>query len=70
MDMKKYPAKVSFGKVYWYAMEESVKYPNQVYTIMDKPNKQCIVHTVEWIVDQRILDGWHIVCRIQNGKVL
>lgn len=66
----KQPKKVSFGKAYWYAMEESVRHPKEIYTIMDKPNKQCLVHAVEWAVDQRVLDGWHTVCRIQNGKEL
>lgn len=66
----KQPKKVSFGKAYWYAMDESVKHPKEVYTILDRPHKQCIVHALEWAVDMRILEGWRIVCRIQNGKEL
>lgn len=49
------------------AAKQSAEYPYRYY-VMDKPRKKAVVHSVEWAVQQRIRDGWHIVAEYENGK--
>lgn len=49
-------------------MRESQSFPNQLYTLLDKPRKQCLVTTMEDAVRLMVHNGWTIVCRIRNRK--
>ena len=56
------------------AMEEaqqlSIKHPGILYRVMDKPRKQAVVSGSEWIYRERILDGWYVYCKFQNGRMV
>lgn len=47
----------------------SIKFPGVTYWVMDKPRHHAQVYSVEWICRERILQGWHIVCKFKNGKM-
>lgn len=50
------------------AKQMSIDCPNTSYYVMDKKRKQAVCHSVEWMIRERILSGWYIVCKYQNGQ--
>ena len=49
------------------ALRLSLANPNITYYVMDKKRKQAVCSASEWVVRERILDGWYGVCRYKNG---
>ena len=66
--MTKLPAKKTVLDAYQRIMRDSQFFPNQLYTLLDMPRKQCFVTTLDDVVRRMVHDGWTVVCRIQNGK--
>lgn len=52
------------------AIRLSKKNPDSIYYVMDKKREHACCHRFEWVVRQKILDGWHIVTRYKNGVEL
>ena len=50
------------------AKQMSIDNHNVPYYVMDKKYKQAVCHSVEWAVKEKILGGWHIVCKYLNGE--
>lgn len=50
------------------ALKLSQQFPDTPYYVMDKKNKRAVCHSVDWAVKEKIMNGWHIVCRYQNGQ--
>ena len=36
--------------------------------VMDRPRKQAIISSVDWVMQQRILEGWHVEAVFKNGE--
>lgn len=45
----------------------SSAHPHITYYVMDKRNKTAACHGSEWVVKEKILDGWHTVAKYING---
>lgn len=56
------------------AMEEarqlSIEHPGVLYRVMDKPRERAIVTGSDWIYRERILEGWHCLFQVRDGKLL
>lgn len=50
------------------ACKVSKEYPETVMIVMDKKGKKATYTASEWIYKERILEGWHVVVKYQNGK--
>ncbi len=50
------------------AIVHSRLFPDITVYVMDKPRKKAVVSTVDWIVRERILEGYSTVARYRNGK--
>lgn len=50
------------------AQAMSEKAPKIIYYVMDKKRKTAAVHSSEWCVKEKILEGWDVVCRFKNGQ--
>lgn len=50
------------------AQEMSAEYPDTVYYVMDKKGKTAAVHASDWVRKEKVLIGWHTVCRFKNGQ--
>lgn len=64
----KLPSKKTVLDAYQHIVRDSQSFPNQLYTLLDMPRKQCFVTTLDDVVRRMVHDGWTVVCRIQNGK--
>ncbi|MBQ9603844.1 MAG: hypothetical protein IJR45_00365 [Firmicutes bacterium] len=45
----------------------STLHPEIIYYVLDKRHKSAAVHTSEWVVKEKILEGWHTVAKYMNG---
>ena len=52
------------------AQSLSLRNPGQVYWVLDKSRRLAVCHGSEWCVRERILAGWHIVCKYRDGKCI
>lgn len=50
------------------AKEHSEKHPGDRVVVMDKKYKDAVVSSVEWVIKERILDGWIIVAEFRAGE--
>lgn len=49
------------------AREISIKFPGIEIVVFDKKGKKANCSASVWVFRERILDGWHIVCRFTGG---
>lgn len=52
------------------AQKVSREYPEMIIVVMDKKGKKATYTASEWIYGERILDGWHVVTKYKNGKIV
>ena len=52
------------------AHKVSKEYPEMIIVVMDKKGKKATYTASEWIYRERILDGWHVVTKYKNGKIV
>lgn len=52
------------------AQKVSREYPEMIIIAMDKKGKKATYTASEWIYRERILDGWHVVTKYKNGKIV
>lgn len=52
------------------AQKVSREYPEIVIIVMDKKGQKATYTASEWIYRERILDGWHVVTKYKNGKIV
>ena len=52
------------------AQKVSREYPEMIIIVMDKKGKKATYTASEWIYRARILDGWHVVTKYKNGKIV
>lgn len=52
------------------AQKVSREYPEMIIIVMDKKGKKATYTASEWIYRERILDGWHVVTKYKNGKIV
>lgn len=52
------------------AQKVSREYPEMIIVVMDKKGKKATYTASEWIYRERILDGWHVVTKYKNGKIV
>lgn len=52
------------------ARRMSEEHPDMIYYVMDKPRHHAACHGSYWVVKEKILAGWSVYCRFQNGKEL
>lgn len=52
------------------AQKVSREYPEKVIIVMDKKGQKATYTASEWIYRERILDGWHVVTKYKNGKIV
>lgn len=50
------------------AKRMSLEHPNTIYYVIDKKRQRACCHASEWIVRNKILEGWYGVCRYVNGE--
>lgn len=50
------------------AQNMSTEHPNITYYVIDKKYKTTVVLSLEFAVREKILSGWHCVCRFKNGQ--
>lgn len=50
------------------AIEHSKQFPDIIVYVMDKPKKRAVVSTVEWVVKQRVFEGYSTVAKYKNGE--
>lgn len=52
------------------AQKVSREYPEMVIIVMDKKGQKATYTASEWIYREWILDGWHVVTKYKNGKIV
>lgn len=52
------------------AQKVSREYPEMIIIVMDKKGKKATYTASERIYRERILDGWHVVIKYKNGKIV
>lgn len=53
--------------------EELSKHPgnhDNVVRVLDKRYQRAIVHTVDWLVINKVRSGWHVVAEFKNGQCI
>jgi len=50
------------------AEQYSAEHPEFVVFVMDKSRKRAVICVEDWIYRERILEGWRVVTKYQNGK--
>lgn len=47
----------------------SEKFPETTYFVLTKKGNACC-HSVEWVVKEKLLNGYRIECKYKNGKII
>ena len=59
--------KESVVRVKQEAHKLSEQFPDCPYYVMDKRGKRAVCHSMDWMVRERILSGYHVVCCYKGG---
>lgn len=47
----------------------SEKFPEITYYVLAKNGNACC-HSMEWVVKEKLLNGYQIECKYKNGKII
>ena len=50
------------------AEELSRNNPERTVWVLDRKREKAVISTVDWVVEQRNIDGWDVVAVYKNGR--